>query len=256
MLAQGVARKLRSEGEIKPPKVPGDAQAAYYTPLKTDKTPAKFLKAKPNTAAVLCEKVRPVRQAVSDGRDRPGKPDGNPRNVHQMLCLHDLLPDRRKEVRRPGFPVAHGYARAVLHRGTQGKRIFSLKSEKLPAGWRGVFVRFQEGPICQCQERLEYRHKTRNRRQLYPSRKHHYKTDLRLHDNRVYCSTWWNRQDHLLHHILLFRRVYMQNIAGYQKSKHLNIRVRNCKSMHRLSLFRLSKRKKIAGASLQTGNFR
>ena len=29
MLAQGVARKLRSEGEIKPPKVPGDAQAAY-----------------------------------------------------------------------------------------------------------------------------------------------------------------------------------------------------------------------------------
>ena len=40
MLAQGAALKLRSEGEIKPPKVPGDAQAAYYTPLKTDKTPA------------------------------------------------------------------------------------------------------------------------------------------------------------------------------------------------------------------------
>lgn len=55
MLAQGAALKLRSEGEIKPPKVPGDAQAAYYTPLKTDKTPAKFLKAKPSTAAVLCE---------------------------------------------------------------------------------------------------------------------------------------------------------------------------------------------------------
>ena len=33
MLAQGAALKLRSEGEIKPPKVPGDAQAAYYTPV-------------------------------------------------------------------------------------------------------------------------------------------------------------------------------------------------------------------------------
>nr|WP_202183400.1 ferredoxin [Butyricicoccus sp. AF10-3] len=55
MLAQGAALKLRNGGEIKPPKVPGDAQAAYYTPLKTDKTPAKFLKAKPTTAMVLCE---------------------------------------------------------------------------------------------------------------------------------------------------------------------------------------------------------
>ena len=27
------------------------AETVYYTPLKTDKTPAKFLKAKPNTAA-------------------------------------------------------------------------------------------------------------------------------------------------------------------------------------------------------------
>ena len=43
MLAQGAALKLRSEGEIKPPKVPGDAQAAYYTPLKTDKIRQLFL---------------------------------------------------------------------------------------------------------------------------------------------------------------------------------------------------------------------
>ena len=54
-LAQGVARKLRSKGEFKALKVPGNAEAAYYTPLKTDKTPAKFLKAKPTTAMVLCE---------------------------------------------------------------------------------------------------------------------------------------------------------------------------------------------------------
>ena len=35
--------------------MPGNAEAAYHTPLKTDKTPAKFLKAKPTTAMVLCE---------------------------------------------------------------------------------------------------------------------------------------------------------------------------------------------------------
>ncbi len=64
MLAQGAALKLRSEGEIKPPKVPGDAQAAYYTPLKTDKTPAKFLKAKPSTMMMLCEHCWSVRKSA------------------------------------------------------------------------------------------------------------------------------------------------------------------------------------------------
>ena len=80
MLAQGAALKLRSEGEIKPPKVPGDAQAAYYTPLKTDKTPAKFLKAKPSTAAVLCEKCGLCAKLCPMGAIDPENPTEIPGN--------------------------------------------------------------------------------------------------------------------------------------------------------------------------------
>ena len=46
--------KLRASDEITAPIVPGDAAAAYYTPLKKDNKPAKFLKAKPSTDLSLC----------------------------------------------------------------------------------------------------------------------------------------------------------------------------------------------------------
>ena len=78
MLAQDAALKLRSGGEIKPPKVPGDAQAAYYTPLKTDKTPAKFLKAKPTTAMVLCEHCGLCAKICPMGAIDPNDPSNIP----------------------------------------------------------------------------------------------------------------------------------------------------------------------------------
>ena len=103
MLAQGVALKLRSEGEFKAPEVPGDAEAAYYTPLKTDKTPAKFLKAKPSTAAVLCEKCGLCAKLCPMGAINPENPTEIPGTCIKCCACTTYCPTGAKKFDDPDF---------------------------------------------------------------------------------------------------------------------------------------------------------
>ena len=103
MLAQDAALKLRSEGEIKPPKVPGDAQAAYYTPLKTDKTPAKFLKAKPTTARVLCEHCGLCAKICPMGAIDPNDPSNIPGTCIKCCACTTYCPSGAKKFDDPDF---------------------------------------------------------------------------------------------------------------------------------------------------------
>lgn len=103
MLAQSAALKLRSEGEIKPPKVPGDAQAAYYTPLKTDKTPAKFLKAKPTTAMVLCEHCGLCAKICPMGAIDPNDPSNIPGTCIKCCACTTYCPSGAKKFDDPDF---------------------------------------------------------------------------------------------------------------------------------------------------------
>ena len=103
MLAQGAALKLRSGGEIKPPKVPGDAQAAYYTPLKTDKTPAKFLKAKPTTAMVLCEHCGLCAKICPMGAIDPNDPSNIPGTCIKCCACTTYCPTGAKKFDDPDF---------------------------------------------------------------------------------------------------------------------------------------------------------
>ena len=103
MLAQDAALKLRSEGEIKPPKVPGDAQAAYYTPLKTDKTPAKFLKAKPTTAMVLCEHCGLCAKICPMGAIDPNDPSNIPGTCIKCCACTTYCPTGAKKFDDPDF---------------------------------------------------------------------------------------------------------------------------------------------------------
>ena len=93
MLAQSAALKLRSEGEIKPPKVPGDAQAAYYTPLKTDKTPAKFLKANPSNIPGTCIKCCACTTYCPSGAKKFDDPDF----LSHTAMLEKFWTESRKE---------------------------------------------------------------------------------------------------------------------------------------------------------------
>ena len=103
MLAQGAALKLRSEGEIKPPKVPGDAQAAYYTPLKTDKTPAKFLKAKPSTMMMLCEHCGLCAEICPMGAIDPNDPSNIPGTCIKCCACTTYCPSGAKKFDDPDF---------------------------------------------------------------------------------------------------------------------------------------------------------
>ena len=103
MLAQGVARKLRSKGEFKALKVPGNAEAAYYTPLKTDKTPAKFLKAKPTTAMVLCEHCGLCAKICPMGAIDPNDPSNIPGTCIKCCACTTYCPSGAKKFDDPDF---------------------------------------------------------------------------------------------------------------------------------------------------------
>lgn len=103
MMSQGAALKLRGEGEITAPKVPGDAEAAYYTPLKVDKTPAKFLKAKPSTAMVLCEHCGLCAKLCPMGAIDPQNPAEIPGTCIKCCACTTFCPTGAKKLDDPDF---------------------------------------------------------------------------------------------------------------------------------------------------------
>ena len=94
-----LGRPLGGKGK----KTEGNAQAAYYTPLKTDKTPAKFLKAKPSTMMMLCEHCGLCAEICPMGAIDPNDPSNIPGTCIKCCACTTYCPSGAKKFDDPDF---------------------------------------------------------------------------------------------------------------------------------------------------------